>query len=414
MRAIPRFSPGFAGPECTRAGRALLAGKIVRGGGDERFAADLAAYLGVRHALLVPSARMGLWLALRASGREPGEVIFPGLTYYAMPAAARLAGFTPRFVDVDEHLLLDIEALAGAINDRTRAIVPTHLYGRAMDMPRLQSLLAGRDLLLVEDIAQGLGAKWDGRKVGTFGDLAVATFGPTKNITALGGACLFTNDDALAERLRRALVAVAPAAAGATLRALLFAAAMALATRGWFFRGLVAPLLKLGRRRGVDLIARATADPPRDFPEIPAGFFHGGVGHLMGEVGAASLAAMDARNARRRENGLRLSAALAGTPGLAVPRPRSEEEPIFMSFPALADDPEGLADALLRRGVDTARGYMSACADLPMFASADRCPHARAAVERMLHLPVHPDLTTGQIDELAQTVRETMAERATK
>lgn len=414
MKAIPRFSPGFAGTELNRAGRALLSGKIVRGDGERRFAAELAAYLGARHALLVPSARMGLWLALRASGREPGEIIFPGLTYYAMPAAARLAGFTPRFVDVDEHLLLDPEAAAAAVNDRTRAIVPTHLYGRAVDVPRLQSLVAGRGLLIVEDIAQGLGAKWNDRKVGTFGDLAVATFGPTKNITALGGACLFTNDEALAERLRRALAAVAPASPVAVLRALAFAGAMALATRGWIFRAIVAPLLKLGRRRGIDLIARATADPPRDFTGVPAGFFQGGLGHLMGEVGAASLAAMDARNARRRENGLRLSAALAGTSGLDVPRPRPAEEPIFMSYPVLVDDPERLADALLRRGVDTARGYMSACADLPMFASADRCPRARAAVERMLHLPIHPDLAAVRIDELARTVKETLAERTTR
>lgn len=412
MKTLPRFSPGFSWPEAKRAGAALSAGRIVRGPGAATFATELAAYLGVKHAFLAPSARMGMWLALRAMGLAPGEIVFPGLTYYAMPAAARLAGFTPRFVDVDAHLLMDVDALEAAINENTRAIAPTHLYGHAVDMDRVGEIAAAHDLPIIEDIAQGLGAKWRGRKVGTFGRLAIATFGPTKNITALGGACLFTDDDLLAERLAHALVAVRPAGPIAVLKALAFAGAMAVASYRPLFAAVLAPLLRLGRRRGVDLITKATDDPPRDFADgVPAWFFQGGIGHLMGEVGRASLAAMDDRNARRRVNGLRLAAALADAPGVLAPGVRDDEEAIFMSFPIRVDDPDAFADALLARGVDTARGYMSACARLPMFASADPTPCADDAEARLLHVPIHPALGDADIDRVAATIRDALAAR---
>jgi len=389
---------------------ALASGHITRGEGAAAFSRDLAVYLGVKHALLTPSARMGLWLALRAMDLGPGEIVFPGLTYYAMPAAAKLAGLTPRFVDVDDRLLLDLDRLPAVLNENTRAIVPTHLYGRTVDMTRLTALAEERGIPVVEDIAQALGAKWNGRRVGTFGTLAVATFGPTKNITALGGACLFTDDDEIAERLQRGMKAVAPATGLSTLRSLMFAVAMAVASWPPLFRLVVAPLLKLGRMRGVDIIAKATDDQPTDFADgVPPWFFQGGVGHLMGEVGRASLAAMDERNARRRANGERLAAALSEQNGCLVPQPFPGEESIFMSFPALVDGPEQFADALLARGVDTARGYMSACADLPMFASEDDCPRARDAVARMVHLPVHPGMAAANIDGVAAVVRDVLA-----
>jgi perosamine synthetase len=135
------------------------------------------------------------------------------------------------------------------------------------------------------------------------------------------------------------------------------------------------------------------------------------VGHLMGQVGRASLAAMDDRNARRRANGLRLAVALADTPGVAAPPLCDDEEAIFMSFPILVDDPDDFAVALLERGVDTARGYMSSCARLPMFASDDATPRADAAQARMLHVPIHPALGEADIDRVAATIREALAAR---
>lgn len=410
MKSVPRFSPGFAWPELMAGIRALSAGRITNGEGASDFAAELAGYLGVRHAILVPSARMGLWLLLRALEVELGEIIFPGLTYHAMPAAAKLAGFTPRFVDVDEHLLIDVDQLAGAINERTRAIAPTHLYGRVVDMPRVMELADRYGLLVIEDIAQALGAAWQGKKAGTFGNAAIATFGPTKNITSLGGGCLFTDDDNLAERLRRGIASVRPNAGGPTLFGMTYAAAMAAACWRPMFRFVLAPLLRLARRRDKDLIGMATADPPVDFDGVPDRFFGGQVNHLMGEVGRASLAAMDARNALRRRNGLRLAGALADVDNLRVPKPREQEEPIFMSFPALVDQPEQLGARLLAQGVDTARGYMSACADLPMFDAAGKTPRAADAVAHMLHLPVHPGLSECDMDEVAATVKQVLAE----
>lgn len=411
MKAVPRFSPGFAADELRAAFGALSSGGVTQGDGATRFAEALTNYLGEGRALLTPSARMALWLVLRGADLEPGEIIFPGLTYYAMPAAAKLAGFTPRFVDVDEHLLLDLNQLENTINERTRAIVPTHLYGRVVDMPRLMKMAKKHKLLVVEDIAQGLGAAWQGRKAGAFGQAAIATFGPTKNITALGGACLFIHEQEWEQRLAHALQVSRPLPAGKTLFNLTYAGAMALACWRPLFAMTLGPLLKLLRPRGRDPIASATDDPPRDFDGVPASFFQGQVGHLMGRVGQASLAAMDGRNALRRRNGLRLSEALRDEADIVVPQPRPEEEPIYMSFPILVDRPDDFAAELIAYGIDTARGYMSSCARLPMFASSDPTPRADDAEARMLHLPVHPALSEAMVDEIAAAVRRALAVR---
>jgi len=168
------------------------------------FEADLARYLGVKHAIGVADGTMGLLLGLMAAGIEAGdEVLVPSHTFVASAAAVHFAGATPVLVDCGRDHLMDPASAERAMTPRTRAIMPVHLNGRCTAMEPLLALAQREGLLIVEDACQALGARYQGRFAGTFGAFGAFSFYPAKTLGAFGDAgALVTDDDALAERVR--------------------------------------------------------------------------------------------------------------------------------------------------------------------------------------------------------------------
>jgi dTDP-4-amino-4,6-dideoxygalactose transaminase len=168
------------------------------------FEAEWAEFCGARFALGVDNGTSALHLVLRALGIGPGdEVVVPTNSFIATAEAVSLAGATPVFADVDAAThLLTAETAAAALGPRTRAVVAVHLFGRTCDLESLQTLCASRGVHLVEDAAQAHGARFRGRRVGTFGVAAAWSFYPGKNLGALGdGGAITTNDERLHEIL---------------------------------------------------------------------------------------------------------------------------------------------------------------------------------------------------------------------
>jgi dTDP-4-amino-4,6-dideoxygalactose transaminase len=190
--------------------RVLDSERFILGPEVEAFETELAAALGTGVGVVgVSNGSDALVLALLALGVGPGdEVIVPAQTFAATATSVALLGARPIFVDVVEPTLeLDREAVVGRLTERTRAIIPVHLFGRAVDWPALEEALAraGRaGVALVEDAAQALGALVDGRRAGTLGAAACFSFFPSKNLGAFGDAgAVATADPALLLRLRR-------------------------------------------------------------------------------------------------------------------------------------------------------------------------------------------------------------------
>ena len=180
LRKIPRFWPSFASRE-------LIAslGAIMRPASSadliERFERQFADYIGVKHAVMVPSARLGLGYILDALGIEKGaEVAVPALTYHSIPAALVQKGLVPNFIDVSRATCtMDTALLGFAITPQTRAVIPTHLYGKPCDMDEISRLAERHGLAVIEDCAQSVGAEYRGAKVGGLGDAAFYSFGVT-------------------------------------------------------------------------------------------------------------------------------------------------------------------------------------------------------------------------------------------
>ena len=146
-----------------------------------------------------------LFITLKMLGIGPDdEVLVPAMTWIADTAVVTQLGATPVFVDVDKDGLMNIDLVESLVSPKTKAIIPVHLYGKMIDMPRLMNLANRHDLKVIEDCAQSHFASIDGKPAGSFGDAAVFSFYPTKNLGALGDAgCMVTNNENLALACRK-------------------------------------------------------------------------------------------------------------------------------------------------------------------------------------------------------------------
>ena len=174
------------------------------------FQADLEKYLGVKHVIPCANGTDALQIAMMGLGLQPGdEVITADFTFAATVEVIALLQLTPVLVDVDiNNMNISIEAIKKAINPKTKAIVPVHLFGRSVNMDAIMEIAKEHNLFVIEDNAQAIGADYkakDGskQKVGTIGHVGATSFFPSKNLGCYGaGGAIFTNDDALAHTLR--------------------------------------------------------------------------------------------------------------------------------------------------------------------------------------------------------------------
>ena len=183
----------------------LRSGKFIQGPNVKAFEAEAADYLGVRHAVSCNSGTDALTVSLRALGVGPGdEVITTPFTFMATASAIGQVGAVPVFVDIDpETLNIDPGLISDKITERTKAIIPVHLYGHAAEMSAILQVAQEHELAIVEDVAQAMGGTLGGQKLGTLGAVGAFSFFPTKTLGGFGdGGMMSTNDSELAEKLR--------------------------------------------------------------------------------------------------------------------------------------------------------------------------------------------------------------------
>ncbi|MFD5297455.1 daunorubicin biosynthesis sensory transduction protein DnrJ [Streptomyces sp. Alain-F2R5] len=181
-------------------------GRLVLGESVAGFEREFAGYHGAGHCVGLDNGTNAVKLALQALGVGPGdEVITVSNTAAPTVVAIDAVGATPVFVDVrEEDFLMDTGQVAAAVTDRTRCLLPVHLYGQCADMDALGDIAARHGLAVLEDCAQAHGARHRGRPAGTFGDAAAFSFYPTKVLGAYGdGGAVITSDAEVARRLRR-------------------------------------------------------------------------------------------------------------------------------------------------------------------------------------------------------------------
>jgi len=340
--------------------RVLRSGRYVLGETVARFEEAVAEHLGVRHAIGVASGSDALLLALMALEVRPGdEVVTSPFSFFATAAAIVRLGATPVFADIDpEDFGLSTASIR--LTERTRALLPVHLYGQCVDMRTLDAIARRHRLPIVEDAAQAIGASRDGWRVGD-GDLACLSFYPTKNLGAAGDAGLVvTGDDALAARVRR------------------------LRTHGAESRY---EHLEVGLNSRLDAVQAA--------------------------VLTVKLKHLDRWNEARRAraavyDGLFRAAGLAGE--ISLPAVAVGSTHVFHQYVIRVPRREALRAHLAARGIASEVYYPIALHLQPCFASLGYhrgdLPEAERAADEVLALPIYPELERTAQERIVAAVRE--------
>ena len=201
---IPLSAPDITEAEIDAVTAVLRTSRLSLGPKLEEFESAVAEYVGARHAVAVSSGTAGLHLCIRGLNIGEGdEVIVPSFTFIAVANAVRYERATPVFVDIDSASLnLDPAKIEAAITPRTRAIVAVHTFGVPAEMDAILAIAERHHLAMIEDACEAMGAEYQNRRVGGFGDAAVFAFYPNKQITTGEGGVIVTRDEALARRMR--------------------------------------------------------------------------------------------------------------------------------------------------------------------------------------------------------------------
>lgn len=200
IRLTRPYIPDSAIEKCVEV---LKSGNLVQGKYVEEFEHAISDYLGVKHTILVSSGTAALHLSLIASGIGTGdEVIIPAFSFPATANVVELVGAKPVFVDITiEDFCIDVSLIEAAITNKTKAIMPVHEFGMPANMNPILKLADQFNLIIIEDAACALGAEYEGKKVGTIGNMGCFSFHPRKAVTTGEGGAVVTNDSLVAEKI---------------------------------------------------------------------------------------------------------------------------------------------------------------------------------------------------------------------
>lgn len=177
----------------------------ILGPNVKKLESSIAEYTGVKYGIGVANGTDALLLALEAIGVHPGdEVITTPFTFFASAETTSVLGATPVFADIlPDSLCINPEEIEKCITEKTKAIIPVHIFGQMCDMDRIMAIARKHNLFVIEDCAQAIGAEYKGRRAGSIGDIGTYSFFPTKNLGGYGdGGMVVTNNDELAEKVR--------------------------------------------------------------------------------------------------------------------------------------------------------------------------------------------------------------------
>jgi dTDP-4-amino-4,6-dideoxygalactose transaminase len=347
---------------------AMATGQLTNNGQYVReLEGELSSYFGVKHAVTVANATLGLMILARALGRE-GEIIMPSFTFSATSHAAIWAGLRPVFADImPDTYTLDLASVARLVNDDTTAIMGVHIYGHPCEIDELQTLADERQVPLVFDAAHAFGSRYKGRRVGAFGLAEIFSFHATKIFPVGEGGVITTDDDELAAQLR---------------------------------------------------LLRVFGDPGTENTQLP------GLNAKMQEfnalIGLENLKVVDQHAEHRRAIAGIIQAELADVPGLAFQTQRSYAYSNYQNLSILVD--EGLfglnRDQLflaLKPENVKARKYFyppvhkhDACADIPEAVRA-KLTVTEYISDRVLCLPIYSDMSELLARDLCATIKRIQA-----
>ncbi len=381
-KLIKVATPSVGEEEIEAVAEVLRSGRYVQGPRVKEFEERFAEYIGTEYAIATNSGTAALHISQAAAGIGPGdEVIVPALTFFSTVTSVIHNNAIPIFADIDSEIYcLDPEDMKRKITEKTKAVIPVHLYGHPAEMDQIGRIARAYDLLVIEDAAQAHGAEYRGRKVGSIGDIGCWSFYATKNMTTGEGGMITTDDPDIAKKSR---------------------------------------------------LIRSHGMTSRDDHEVL------GYNYRMNEIAAAiglvQLSKLDRLNEMRTKNSIYLLRKLEDVDWLETAKIKSYVKHAFFWCPVHVDE-EGLGmktkdllTALRERGVEVRHRYVAPLYKQPMLLNKNayprkcpfscpfygreidysrfECPNAEKMAGRVIGLPNHPRLKREELDTVISTIK---------
>ena len=400
-RVLPNTQQIIA--ECRRRGQ------LVRGPQIEEFEDAFAVRLGEGRAITTSYGRMAFFYILKALQLPPdSEIVLPALTFWVVPELARVAGLKPVFADINPDTFnLDPDALERVITPKTRAVVPTHLFGLPCDMEPILSTARRHGLAVIEDCAHSLGATYCGRPVGSFGDASFFSFQTLKPLNTYGGGMAFVPDLRLAERVA-ALAAAEPwPDENRILKRLNVGRLQRVFTRPRLFTFSAFPILWTASwlKISPDVYLWETIRPLNPLP--PA--YTERYSNVQAALGLAGLALLEDWTKRTQDHAGVMNEALAGLPGVIVPCVPPNHSHVYYQYCVYVPDRNELVRRSIRRGIDIETLHADICTELPLFKDfRNDTPGAHRAA-CVVQMPVYAALSDRQVTRIARQAQRMLS-----
>lgn len=366
----------------------LASGAYIMGTNVKTFEEEFAAYCGVKHAISVGNGTDGLVIALKALNIGPGdEVITTPYTFFSTAESISAVGATPVFVDVrPDTYNIDEKLIEAAITERTRAIMPVHIFGQPAEMDKINEIAQNHGLQVIEDACQAVGASYKGQRVGGLADLGVFSFFPTKNLGCAGdGGMITTNDDHLAA-ICRALRVHGSGEGGRIAYNLLYAA----------------------KEELEEAIGDTTVYDPRKYYNYLIGH-NSRLDELQAAILRIKLQRLDGYNQNRQAAAAYYNQALAGI-ACVTPATADGTEPVYHLYILQAEDRSRLVKDLADRGIATGVYYPIPLhlqkAYIALGYQAGDIPVAEYLSHRTFAIPCFPELTDEELAYVVTMLKE--------
>ena len=413
MRAIARYGVRTIPGDEKEIVAAFRRGQAVAGPAIKEFEDRFADFHSMQHGITASFGRMAFYYILKALELPAdAEIIFPALTFWVVPEMARRVGVKPAFVDVDARTFnIDPSRIEAAITERTRAIVPTHLYGQPCAMSEIMRIAERHKLIVIEDCAQAAGARWRGRRVGTFGHAAFFSFQMLKGINTYGGGMALTDDATLAAKVRAQAEAEPPPSTAELIKrfGLGLAARSLVSPKG--FAGWGFPLgaaLSFFSDADLSQYLWESIRPLKEFPRAYRRRFS----NVQAVLGMRALNKLDEFNDRSQSHADIYTRGLANCAAVETPQVIDEAEHVYYQYCIYVSDPALAKRRAIRRRVDFETTHVDVCSTLPLFEEfAADCPGAERTAEA-LQLPVYSRLRTSDVERVLRVLKEVAADLA--
>ena len=389
-------------------------GEFIQGSQIGEFEAAFARRAGMAPAQAVTASygRMAFYYILKALDLPPGsEIVLPALTFWVVPALARVAGLKVVFADVDPATFtLDPAALERAVSPATRAVVPTHLYGLPCDMEAILAIAARHGLKVIEDCAHALGATHDGRPVGTLGDAGFFSFQTLKPLNCYGGGLALVRDPAIAARVRAIAEGERWPDEKRVANRLLVGRLQRIFIKPWVFTISAFPILWVSSLIGANPDVYLWEDI-RVLDPLPEAYTER-FPNVQAAIGLAALDALDGWTERTRAHVRVMDAALGHLPGIAIPQVPAGRTHVYYQYCVYGPQRDELVVRCVRRGIDIETLHVDVCSDLDLFAGARVEPPGTPGAARAssaMQIPVYATLTDSQVERVARVVGGVLA-----